>query len=290
MSSQSSLQIQSVARLTKLSVDTIRAWEKRYAAVCPERGTAGRRLFSADDVARLVLLKEAVDSGESISQVASLSTSELRNFVGAEQRAGDVDDATIERLFSGVRSMDAAQLAADLSFAALSRSAVEFADDIIAPLMVEIGASARSLDESVARQLVLCQCVQSIASVLFAKYPHPLEAPRMVFVTMPGDRHAVAPLLAALAACEAGYSAIYGGTEVSAEHVEALARFSRACAVGIYVGVQSADALRMVHDVVKRLPALSVFVGSPGLNLNGFRATHTLRDFAAVLAATPSRS
>jgi hypothetical protein len=46
----------SVVRLTGLGEHTIRAWERRYAAVIPERTPGGTRRYSAADVARLRLL------------------------------------------------------------------------------------------------------------------------------------------------------------------------------------------------------------------------------------------
>jgi DNA-binding transcriptional MerR regulator len=260
---RASLHIQSVSRLTNLTVDTIRAWEKRYGAVSPVRGPAGQRLFSADDIARLVLLKEAVDSGESISQVASLTTPQLRSFVQTEHLVGDVDDAVIARLFNRVRALESYQLAHDLSLVSLSRSAVEFADDLVAPLMIEIAASARSVDESAIQELVLCACLHSISSLLFAKYSRRPGAAAIPFLTLPGERHSVPPLLAALAAAEAGYRSLYVGTEIAPHQIEALAKRSHAAAIGIYVGVHNGDALRLLYDVQKRLPALVVFVGRP---------------------------
>ncbi len=286
---RASLHIQSVSRLTNLSVDTIRAWEKRYAAVNPTRGPARQRLFSADDVARLVLLKEAVDSGESISKVASLSTSDLRCFVQAEHLVGDADDAIISRLLSRVRALDTYRLASDLSIASLSRSAVEFADDIISPLMMEISASARSVDESTTHELVLCECVHSVSSLLFAKYARHSSSPRFIFLTLPGERHSVPALLAALACAQAGYRSLFAGTEIAPQHVEALARSMRAAGLGIYMGVHSDDAVRLVHEVKKRLPLLPLFVGASGLRLApDLRPTQTLRDFVALLAQLPS--
>jgi MerR family transcriptional regulator, light-induced transcriptional regulator len=282
---RASLHIQSVSRLTNLSVDTIRAWEKRYAAVNPSRGPAGQRLFSADDVARLVLLKEAVDSGEAISKVASLSTTDLRGFVRAEQLVGDADDAIISRLFHRVRMLDAHQLASDLAMASISRSAVEFADDIISPLMVEIAANARGVDESAMHELILCETLRSVSSSLFAKYARPVGSPQVIFLTLPGERHSIPPLLAALASAEAGYRSVFVGTEIAPRHVEALARSMHVTALGIYVGVHSDDAGRLIHEVRRRLPGLSIFVGTSGWRLAGDpRPTHTLRDFVAALA------
>ena len=54
------LSIKTVAQMANLSIDTIRAWEKRYRAVVPQRAQGGRRQFSRDDVERLVLLREIV--------------------------------------------------------------------------------------------------------------------------------------------------------------------------------------------------------------------------------------
>jgi DNA-binding transcriptional MerR regulator len=277
---EAALHIQSVSRLTNLSVDTIRAWEKRYAAVKPTRGRAGQRLFSTDDVARLVLLKEAVNGGETISNIAALSTSQLRCVVGAGQLVGEVDDATIARLFRRVRAFDTYQLRADLSLASLSRSAVEFADDIVAPLMLEIAANARSTDESATQQLILCECIHSVSSLLFDKYARTASSGRMIFATLPGERHSVPPLLAALAAADAGYRSLFPGTEIAPQVLEVMARTVRATAVGIYLGVHTVEAIRLVHEVQRRLPGLPVFAGSPMPRVDGkLHATQTLRDF-----------
>ena len=278
------LHIQSVSRLTNLSVDTIRAWEKRYAAVIPSRGRAGQRLFSPDDVSRLVLLRQAVSSGESISRVAALSTPALRRLVQAEQLVGDADDAIISRLFGRVRAFDAHQLASDLSVAFLSRSAVEFADDVISPLMGEITACARSVEESTLHELVLSECIHSISSFLFAKYANHELNPRIIVVTLPGERHSLSAILAAIAAAEVGYRSLYAGTEVAPHHVEVLVRATQAAALGIYVGVQDDDAVHRIYEVKKRLPELPVFVGAADLrHVTELRPTHTLREFAAAL-------
>jgi DNA-binding transcriptional MerR regulator len=73
----SGYRIGSVARLTGISADTLRVWERRYAAVTPQRSPSGGRLYDADDIARLRLIKQLVDSGDSIGTVASLGRAAL---------------------------------------------------------------------------------------------------------------------------------------------------------------------------------------------------------------------
>ena len=78
--------ISAAAKLTGLSVDTLRAWERRYQAVVPARGDQ-QRGYSDSDVERLILLRAAVEQGHAISSVAGLQESELRELVA--NRSGD---------------------------------------------------------------------------------------------------------------------------------------------------------------------------------------------------------
>jgi hypothetical protein len=80
-SSGQTYRIGAVARLTGIPPDTLRVWERRYAVVTPIRSEAGTRLYSADDVGRLTLIKRLVDNGDAISHVARLSLPDLRERV-----------------------------------------------------------------------------------------------------------------------------------------------------------------------------------------------------------------
>ncbi|MEM0970077.1 MAG: MerR family transcriptional regulator, partial [Verrucomicrobiota bacterium] len=75
--SQEQFQISAVSRLTGLPIHSIRAWERRYQVVDPERTETDRRLYSRRDIQKLTLLKTLVDQGEPISSVAPLSVEEL---------------------------------------------------------------------------------------------------------------------------------------------------------------------------------------------------------------------
>lgn len=281
------LHIQSVARLTNLSVDTIRAWEKRYAAVVPSRAPAGQRRFSSDDVARLILLKQAVDAGEAISSVAPLSTSTLRSLVQNGRKVGDADDAIISDLLHSVRVMDAGELASKLTLAALSRSAIEFADDIIAPLMVEIETNAGSWTQSTTYALLLSISIHSVSSVLFEKYRASNSRPLILFLTLPGEKHSLPPMLAALAAAEAGYRILYVGTEVAPYHVESMLKSLRAAALGIYIGAQNDETNRPLQELRKRIE-VPLFLGAASARRYAkLGATESLRDFVAALNRTP---
>ena len=72
-----------VAAQTGLPPYLIRVWQSRYSAVSPLRSSGNRRIFCADDIRKLQLLSKAVESGHSISQIASLSHEELVRVIGS---------------------------------------------------------------------------------------------------------------------------------------------------------------------------------------------------------------
>lgn len=70
--------IGAAARLSGLSVHTIRIWERRYQAVLAQRSPNGRRFYLPGDVERLCLLKQLTDANLSIGTIAKLSTDQLK--------------------------------------------------------------------------------------------------------------------------------------------------------------------------------------------------------------------
>ncbi len=66
-----------VASLTGLPAGTIRAWERRYAMLNPERTDGGFRLYTEEDIKRLSLIQRLRAFGEPISAIANLAMDEL---------------------------------------------------------------------------------------------------------------------------------------------------------------------------------------------------------------------
>jgi len=77
------------ARLAGLSAETLRVWERRYDLSDTKRSAHGQRLYSAQQVQRLSLLKQLVDQGHPIGQLARLSTERLRELAGSVDSAQD---------------------------------------------------------------------------------------------------------------------------------------------------------------------------------------------------------
>ncbi|UCC14791.1 MAG: MerR family transcriptional regulator, partial [Gammaproteobacteria bacterium] len=64
--------IRTVAELTGIASGTLRAWERRYGFVQPERSASGHRLYSRRDIQRLRNAQLLVDGGVSLGRVGNL--------------------------------------------------------------------------------------------------------------------------------------------------------------------------------------------------------------------------
>lgn len=82
--------IGAASRLTGVSREKIRIWERRYGAVKPERDEANLRKYSQQDIERLILIRRLVDSGQAVSNVANLNLGELQSRLQALAPKADV--------------------------------------------------------------------------------------------------------------------------------------------------------------------------------------------------------
>ena len=76
-----------VARMLRMPVATLRVWERRYGLTQPALSPSGRRLYSAEDVRRLALLKQLTDLGHAIGSLAPLDMPQLQRVASTHAQA-----------------------------------------------------------------------------------------------------------------------------------------------------------------------------------------------------------
>lgn len=75
-----------VARMLNMPVATLRVWERRYQLSKPALTASGQRLYSADDVQRLALVKRLSDLGHAIGSLAALDMQALQRVAATHAR------------------------------------------------------------------------------------------------------------------------------------------------------------------------------------------------------------
>jgi len=279
------MNIKAVARMTNLSVDTIRAWERRYRAIKPDRTDNGRRAFSSEDVERLILLRKISAAGMSISRIAALSNAQLRDLMRLATQNGDADDAGALRIVKAIRSRNVTRLSEELLHTALICSPAEFGDDIIAAVVTELERDADTFRTS---ELLLACSLASISSTLFAKYRR-RGAPVFVSLGLPGSRCATARLIAALVASQAGFDGVDIGTPIPARAIAQLLRDLNAVGAVVTADLSAAEEVAALAGLQHGLPQIDfVFMGCGDRAIHsGLITARSFRELSAFLEALP---
>ena len=234
--------VRAVSRRTGLSADVLRAWEKRYDVVAPSRSDAGQRLYTAEEVERLVLLADLTRDGHPISRIAGLGIPELeamrrtgRRTDGGPEGQESSSASAVELAVNDAVQLDSTTLENRLRLAALRLGIVRFLDEIAAPFAAELGrrwheGSIRPIHEHVGTT-VLRRTLEWIDGGVDVEADAPV-----ILVTTPADqRHELGAQLAATAATSLGWRSVYPGANLPAEDIVLGAGASGARAVGLSI-------------------------------------------------------
>jgi DNA-binding transcriptional MerR regulator/methylmalonyl-CoA mutase cobalamin-binding subunit len=260
--------IRAVSKLTGLSLDTLRAWERRYRAVQPQRGERGR-VYAEGDVRRLVVLRELVAQGYAIGQVARLNDRQLRSLTERQLESGRVSalpskgrgDARprfeqIQIVLGSVLRFDYAAADRELGRLATVLSARDVIHRVALPLMRTVGEQWHKGKMSIAQEHLASALVRNLLGGLIRLYSPEQPQVRLMFTTPAGEEHEFGILAAAMLAAGGGLGVIYLGPNLPANEIVVAAR--RAEPDVLVLGIAGSDAmpklLAEVREVANKLP------------------------------------
>lgn len=223
--------IGAVTKLTGLSIDVVRVWERRYGAVRPARSEGGTRLYSDADVLRLNRLRQAVDKGFGIGQAARFSEAELDEVIGDSPQSFIKTDPFAEtrrRFIDAVRLMDVVAAEQEISRAATLYSTVELVTDIIAPIIRETGERSTRGEFSAAHEHLASGLLRNLVSSLLRLYPASSSGKAIVLATPAQERHEFGLLLTSLLAAMHGWKVVYLGADLPAPEIVRAVRLTNA--------------------------------------------------------------
>jgi len=240
------------SRITGLSAEVLRAWERRYGAVRPPRTPGGTRRYRAQDLERLRLLKAAVDAGHRIGDVARLDEAELARRADRKPTAGG---GPIKQVLAALARFNGAEVQRLLAMQLSALGPIRFASDFALPLVREIGERWADGRLSIASEHLASGVLRSMLGSALQPDAASLRGARIVFATPTGERHELGLQMAALTALGAGAAPIYLGAELPVEELVNAVERADASAIGLsLVTLDLADASRIVGALRAGLP------------------------------------
>jgi DNA-binding transcriptional MerR regulator/methylmalonyl-CoA mutase cobalamin-binding subunit len=289
------LRIGAVSRRTGVAVATLRAWESRYEVLRPCRTLGGHRLYSEEDVDRVLAVLRLTSQGWSVSAAAASITAERSparlglvsdgadpstpeaadgverrrpRGVGSEADSADPPRGPVSQrleadLAQAVRTFDVA-MAEGVLDEALARLGVAFAlEDVVMPML-------RRLGEGWEDDPALIAAEHFATSTLRPRLHHLLlgartaNAPTCVAAAPAHEDHELGVLAAAAVASDLGFRVTYLGGRTPTSALERSVATLRPDVV--LIGAMTTHAARGFCASPADLGAARLVVGGPGFD------------------------
>lgn len=218
-----------VVRLVGINENTLRAWERRYNAVTPERDDKGRRIYSNKDVEKIQLLSALVKEGNSIGLISQLSNQKLKAMLSKslspEASTVQTDSKAQKILGSIIDALEKFSLESlhhTLQRARFEMSTKEIVVDLIRPLMQEVGRMSEIGKLTILQEHILSSLLrdylgnihQSLSPYDFASRK---KSKSVILTTREGDLHEFNILMAAILSNVYKFQTYYLGPNMPAE-------------------------------------------------------------------------
>ncbi len=252
--------IRAVAKITGISLDTLRAWERRYKAVVPERSNRGRQYGTAD-IERLRVLSQLVQKGHAIGGIASLTDAELGSLLlepGNRRLPKATEIDLVSRVLTAIDAFDASTAGDELNRLAATLAPREFVYKVVVPLMRTVGERWHAGEISIAQEHLVTQALRNLLGSMIRLFQSTTAnangVPKVIFATPSGESHEFGILSSAMLAAMGGIRLVYLGPDLPAHEIaEAAKRVSaRAIVLGITVANETTEA--EVRELAHHLP------------------------------------
>jgi DNA-binding transcriptional MerR regulator len=253
--------LKAVIRETGLSPEILRAWERRYGLLKPQRSPGGHRIYSQYDIDMLKWLVARQKEGLSISRAVEMWRSLVKDGQNPLQQThapvqtGEVGGSMLDDLRDG---WIAACLAFDEQAAeralsqALAIVAPEIAcTEVIQKGLAEIGERWYQGAISVQQEHFASSLAMLRLSALLVAAPPPTRPERILAACPPGEEHDFVLLLAAFLLRRRGWDVVYLGANVPLTRLaETIQLTLPRLVLSVAQTLNSAAALREMADYV----------------------------------------
>jgi methanogenic corrinoid protein MtbC1 len=255
------LSIGDICSETGLSADVVRVWERRYGFPVPVRLPSGHRRYRQADLHQLRLMAEAVAQGYRPSMVVRTGEAALKRLLIPTA------NPRVEALFQTVAGMDTVRMRRLLREALEEVGWKPFLQGIITQLLDRVGMAWAEGSIGIQHEHLATEVLEDLLRELRLKFWAVPERGKVLLCTLPGERHRLGLLMAALAYAAQGTNTELLGVDLPVASIAQAARTLRADRVAVSLSIQSSGepTRRLLLDLLERLPSgCRLIVGGQG--------------------------
>ncbi|HEX6720008.1 MAG TPA: MerR family transcriptional regulator [Burkholderiaceae bacterium] len=254
--------IRTVASLTGVNPITLRAWERRYGLVEPQRTASGHRMYTQADVdtiqRALALMQRGVAIGrarDALRGVQPARSASRSSTPWAQQRA---------RMLAAVERFDEPALDQVYDEMLALHPIERVTRDALLPLLIELGQRWRERAGGVAEEHFLSVYLRNKLGARFHHRSGVADGPTLIVACLPGEHHEVGAFVFALAAHQHGYRLVLLGADMPLSGLAYAAHRTQAGALvlsGTHTVAPEVTVMQLAQLVATA--KVPVFVGGP---------------------------
>jgi DNA-binding transcriptional MerR regulator len=247
--------IRTVAKLTGVNAVTLRAWERRYGLIKPQRTESGHRLYGREQIDLVNRILALLSKGMSISQVArTLAPRAGRSRI---ERASPWKSHQ-DRVVAAVASFNDEELEEAYSDALALHPIETVTQQLLLPVLEELGRRWRTGEGSVAEEHFFSVYVRDKLGARFHHRTRANRGPRVLAACLPDEQHEIGLLVFTLAALDRGIRVVLLAARTPLEELPIAAHRAECAAVVLSATVTPPESI-----LAKHLPAVIGAAGVP---------------------------
>jgi len=269
------LSVAAVARKLGIAPATLRTWDRRYGIGPAHHAPGKHRRYSADDVARLELMRDALLHGATPAAAASYALSTPLPIPDAAEtplqtRQGDRSEPPLPDAGWHARGLARAATALDAdavrrllneSITALGAQATW--DVAVRPVLVAIAQRWADTGTGIEIEHLLSNCVTGVFSALAAATSTTTTRP-VLLAGMAGDQHQLPIVVLSATLAQRGVTCRSLGPDLPADALVAAIRRTAPAALLLWSQLSDTADPDLLTALPRTRPGFRIFVGGPG--------------------------
>jgi DNA-binding transcriptional MerR regulator len=254
------LPIRTVSSLTGVNAVTLRAWERRYNLITPQRTPKGHRLYTQEDVELIRQVLDLLDQGIAISQVKPLLEQAPRQ-TAAAPAAGDPGEVWRnyqQKMLAAIAAFDEHALDTLYNDALSLYPIIVVTQRLITPLLRILGERWKDSATGIAEEHFFSVYLRNKLGTRIHHINQRSNGPLLLLACLPGEQHEIGLLLFALASVDFGYRVLVLGANTPLEQLPAVQQ--KRPAAGVVLSSTSRPSRGVLEEA---LPALVRQIDAP---------------------------
>jgi len=262
--------IRILADKTNVGTSTLRAWERRYGLLKPQRTPKGHRLYCEQDTQRVLKILDLLNDGHSLPAIADLllSNESARILIQSEKESERTDsrasiwDEFIQATLNAVKDFNIERTDAIYNEASSIYPIDLVTDKLIHPCLTILGNAWKDYPKSgIAEEHFYTSWLKNRLGARFHHAYSQARGSRIICACLPGSNHEIGLMLFALSALNHGYRVLYFGADLPLSQLAYIQK--RSAAKGIVLGAHIQMSSNINIDLAQLIPKLKtpVFIG-----------------------------